>query len=53
MPFRDKMKAKNLVTVDELRAQKGLESLPNGEGRLILDPTWVQRPQAEEPAEKD
>ncbi len=33
-------------TVDELRAEDDLEPLPNGEGAIILDPTFMQAKQA-------
>jgi len=41
-----KQKSTFLMTVDELRAEDDLPPLPNGEGAVILDPTWMQGKQA-------
>jgi hypothetical protein len=37
---------KTTRTVDELRAEDGLEPLPDGMGEIILDPTWLQNKNA-------
>jgi hypothetical protein len=33
---------KSYRTVDEIRAEEDLEPMPEGEGAVILDPTWLQ-----------
>jgi phage portal protein BeeE len=35
-------RVKSFCTVDELRAEDDLSPLPNGQGEVILDPTWLQ-----------
>ena len=42
----DAIAIKNWMTVDEIRAQKDLEPLPDDQGQIILDPTWLQAKQA-------
>jgi len=36
--------------VDEVRAMMGDKPLPDGDGKVILDPTWLQMKQAQQPA---
>lgn len=40
-----------LKTVDELRAESDLPPLPNGEGAVILNPTWLQAKQGAQQAQ--
>lgn len=35
-------RVKTFWMVDELRAEDGLDPLPDGKGQVILDPTWAQ-----------
>jgi hypothetical protein len=41
-----KMESEFKKTVDEIRAEDDLPPLPNGEGEVILNPTWLQAKQA-------
>lgn len=43
-------KSKYLMTIDELRAEEDLPPLPDGQGAIILDPTFLQNKQAAEMA---
>lgn len=43
-------RVKTYITVDELRAEDGLEPLPDGKGEIILDPTWFQSAQQKDGA---
>lgn len=43
-------KSKFLMTIDELRAEEDLKPLPDGQGAIILDPTFLQNKQAMEMA---
>lgn len=43
-----KIKASYLMTVDELRAEQDLPPLPDGQGEVILDPTWAQWAQGQQ-----
>lgn len=42
MAKRNQLRVKTTRTVDELRAEDGLEPMPDGMGEVILDPTWMQ-----------
>ena len=33
---------KSVRTIDEIRAEDDLPALPDGQGKIILDPTWMQ-----------
>ena len=39
---RNQMRVKTTMTIDELRAEDNLPPLPNGEGTILLDPTFIQ-----------
>lgn len=41
---------KTILTIDELRAREDLPPLPDGQGEIILDPTFLQAKQAAEMA---
>jgi len=45
-----KKRSSYMMTVDELRAEEDLEPLPDQQGEVILDPTWLQNKQALEAA---
>jgi hypothetical protein len=43
---RRNIEVKAWKTVDEIRAEMDLDPLPDGQGEVILDPTWLQYMQA-------
>jgi len=49
----DKLRASFGWTVDEIRARNDEPGLPDGQGDVILDPTWLQHAQAAAAAEEE
>lgn len=46
----DKVRGETFLTVDEIRREEGKRPLPDGEGAVILNATWMQYKQAKDAA---